>query len=132
MIVKIFYSEDLRLSLSKYIKNRVFQYGSSMISLGKPRLLLLPLFPFLQPSPVHLTFQHQVSLKRGMRRKHFPDVKLCNLCVYCNVCVFCEICQIPYIFLISTVALYLCSTKTREVLGNPSPTPKRFPETRDF
>ena len=25
--------------------------------------------------------------------------------------------------------LYPCSTKTREVLGNPSPTPKRFPET---
>ena len=27
--------------------------------------------------------------------------------------------------------LYLCSTKTREGLGNPSPTPKRFPETRE-
>ena len=28
--------------------------------------------------------------------------------------------------------LYLCSTKTREVLGNPSPTPERFPETREI
>ena len=27
--------------------------------------------------------------------------------------------------------LYPCSTKTREVLGNPSPTPERFPETRE-
>ena len=27
------------------------------------------------------------------------------------------------------IALYLCSNKTREILGNPSPTPKRFPET---
>ena len=26
--------------------------------------------------------------------------------------------------------LYPCSTKTREVLGNPSPTPERFPEAR--
>ena len=30
------------------------------------------------------------------------------------------------------VLLYPCSTKTREVLGNPSPTPKRFPETREI
>ena len=29
-------------------------------------------------------------------------------------------------------ALYPCSTKTREVLGNPSPTPERFPETREI
>ena len=28
--------------------------------------------------------------------------------------------------------LYPCSTKTREVLGNPSPTSKRFPETREI
>ena len=28
--------------------------------------------------------------------------------------------------------MYPCSTKRREVLGNPSPTPKRFPETRDI
>ena len=28
--------------------------------------------------------------------------------------------------------MYPCSTKTREVLGNPSPTPKRFPETREI
>ena len=28
--------------------------------------------------------------------------------------------------------LYPCSTKTREVLGNPSPTPERFPETREI
>ena len=28
--------------------------------------------------------------------------------------------------------LYPCSTKMREVLGNPSPTPKRFPETREI
>ena len=28
--------------------------------------------------------------------------------------------------------LYPCCTKTREVLGNPSPTPKRFPETREI
>ena len=27
--------------------------------------------------------------------------------------------------------MYPCSIKTREVLGNPSPMPKRFPETRD-
>ena len=26
------------------------------------------------------------------------------------------------------MTLYPCSTKTREVLGNPSPTPERFPE----
>ena len=26
------------------------------------------------------------------------------------------------------LGLYLCCTKTREVLGNPSPTPERFPE----
>ena len=32
-------------------------------------------------------------------------------------------------FLLRT-ALYPCSTKTREVLGNPSPTPERYPETR--
>ena len=29
-------------------------------------------------------------------------------------------------------ALYPCSTKMREVLGNPSPTPERFPETREI
>ena len=29
-------------------------------------------------------------------------------------------------------AMYPCSTKTKEVLGNPSPTPRRFPETRDI
>ena len=29
------------------------------------------------------------------------------------------------------MAMYPCSTKTSEVLGNPSPTPERFPETRD-
>ena len=28
--------------------------------------------------------------------------------------------------------MYPCSTKTREVLGNPSLAPKRFPETRDI
>ena len=28
--------------------------------------------------------------------------------------------------------MYPCSTKTREVLGNPSPTSKRFPETREI
>ena len=28
--------------------------------------------------------------------------------------------------------MYPCSTKTREVLGNPSPKPKRFPETREI
>ena len=28
--------------------------------------------------------------------------------------------------------LYPCSTKTREVLGNPSPTAERFPETREI
>ena len=28
--------------------------------------------------------------------------------------------------------MYPCSTKTREVLGNPSPTPKRFPETPEI
>ena len=28
--------------------------------------------------------------------------------------------------------MYPCSTKTREVLGNPSPTPERFPETREI
>ena len=28
--------------------------------------------------------------------------------------------------------LYPCSTMTREVLGNPSPTPERFPETREI
>ena len=31
-----------------------------------------------------------------------------------------------------TKGLYPCSTKTREVLGNPSPTSKRFPETREI
>ena len=30
------------------------------------------------------------------------------------------------------IGLYPCSTKTREVLGNPSPTPERFPETREI
>ena len=30
------------------------------------------------------------------------------------------------------LGLYPCSTKTREVLRNPSPTPKRFPETREI
>ena len=30
----------------------------------------------------------------------------------------------------NSLTLYPCSTKTREVLGNPSPTPERFPETR--
>ena len=28
--------------------------------------------------------------------------------------------------------LYPCSTKTREVLGNPSPTPERFPSTLEI
>ena len=28
--------------------------------------------------------------------------------------------------------LYPCSTKTREVLGNPSPMPMRFPENREI
>ena len=28
--------------------------------------------------------------------------------------------------------MYPCSTKTREVLENPSPAPKRFPETREI
>ena len=31
--------------------------------------------------------------------------------------------------LISAIAMYLCSIKTREILGNPSLMPKRFPET---
>ena len=35
-------------------------------------------------------------------------------------------------FRTSKTTLYPCSTKTREVLGNPSPTPKRFPETREI
>ena len=30
------------------------------------------------------------------------------------------------------LALYPCSTKPREVLGNPSPTAERFPETREI
>ena len=30
------------------------------------------------------------------------------------------------------IALYPCSNKTREILGNPSPTPKRFPETLEI
>ena len=33
---------------------------------------------------------------------------------------------------IGSRALYPCSTKTREVLGNPSPTVERFPETREI
>ena len=32
----------------------------------------------------------------------------------------------------SKTEMYPCSTKTREVLGNPSPTPKRFPETQEI
>ena len=32
----------------------------------------------------------------------------------------------------TAVVLYPCSIKTREVLGNPSPTPERFPETREI
>ena len=36
------------------------------------------------------------------------------------------------LFLSILVGLYPCSTKTREVLGNPSPTPERFPETREI
>ena len=32
----------------------------------------------------------------------------------------------------SKETLYPCSTKTREVMGNPSPTAERFPETREI
>ena len=32
----------------------------------------------------------------------------------------------------NSAGMYPCSTKTREVLGNPSPTPERFPETREI
>ena len=35
-------------------------------------------------------------------------------------------------FISSFFLLYPCSIETREVLGNPSPTPERFPETREM
>ena len=38
--------------------------------------------------------------------------------------------QHSYIYAMFMIWLYPCSTKTREVLGNPSTKPKRFPKTR--
>ena len=52
----------------------------------------------------------------------------CTLGSKC-IAAFKDIATFIYIY-ISIRALYPCSTKTREVLGNPSPTAERFPETR--
>ena len=86
--------KGIRFVITIAIINPVCQKGSNMISLGKPRLLLLLLFPFLQPSWVHLTFQHQVSLERGMWWKHLCRCKIVYLLyfVFC-VGVFCKICH---------------------------------------
>ena len=42
----------------------------------------------------------------------------------------CCCCSLGIVSLIQCIAMYQCSVKTREVLGNSSPMPKRFPETR--
>ena len=49
---------------------------------------------------------------------------LLNVAIVVLDCRNCNPCRNEY----KSLGLYLCSTKTREVLGNPSPTPERFPE----
>ena len=68
-----------------------------------------------------------VATQLLLRIYALSSVKFSGLKLWlCKKCDKYEVC----IILASRVGLYPCSTKTREVLGNPSPTPERFPETR--
>ena len=58
------------------------------------------------------------SMSKGSRGQRGPKRQTCS--------------QKTYFFRNHMESLYPCSTKTREVLGNPPPTPQRFPETKEI